>query len=474
MEQETDSILRRKSLMREVANVMDYGKLPPQAQDLEEAVLGAVMIEEGVIHDIIEIVHSPEIFYNDKHKLIWKAIKQIYYTHTKIDLLTVTEQLKKNGDLESAGGPFYIAQLTNKVASAANSDVHARIVTEKFIARELIKISTNTTKDAYDDTADVFELLNTAALEIENINLQLTSEGQQSYIDMVAEEVEKLRNAANTGDYITGITTGSNKLDKQLLGFQPGNLIIIAGRPSMGKTSVALHFATQQLKQGIPVGFFSLEMGKEEIIQKQLSAEISVDSQTLRKGGLKKEEWNRLDDRMKYILSFPFQLNDTAGLSIAKIRAISRNWVRKHGVKIIYIDYLQLIQGEGEKKFSNREAEISHISRLLKRMAKELKIPVVALSQLSRSVETRGGDKRPMLSDLRESGAIEQDADVVMFCYRPEYYHIPNDDEGNPYPANYMELILAKYRNGGTGTIRQIFEKEYSRLYDYEIDTHGW
>lgn len=461
----------KKSLIRKSSsesNVLDYGKLPPQAKELEEAVLGAVMIEESAVHEVIEIIRSPEVFYVDAHHHIWVAIAMLYHQHSKIDLLTVTEQLKKNGKLDTAGGPFYIAQLTNKVGSAANVEYHARILTEKYTARQMIAISTEINRDAYDDTTDVFELVDRASADIEAINLDLSGQGQMMFQDIVLNEVDKIRAAATSGNYITGTPTYSDILDRNLLGFQDENLIIIAGRPAMGKTSVAWQIGINQAKHDIPVGFFTLEMSDKELVHKMISAEIGVDTKTVRKGGMKLEEWQRLDASLPRMSSYPIYMNDRAGITINQLMAISRNWVRKHGVKVIYIDYIGKIT-TSDKKFGTREQEVSHISGQLKNLAKQLKIPVVLLSQLSREVEKRGGDKRPILADLRESGAVEQDADVVIFIYRPEYYGITTDkDTGQQLPKGYTELDIAKYRQGEPGIARWIFEAEYSRFNDYQ------
>jgi replicative DNA helicase len=464
-------IIKKTQIRKSVSdsNLLDYGKLPPQVKELEEAVLGAIMLEESAIHDVIEIIKTPEAFYLDAHQRIWRAMTALYHSHTNIDLLTVTEQLRKNGELEAAGGPFYVAQLTNKIGSSANIEDHSRIVIERYTARQMIAISSEVIKDAYEDTTDVFELVNKASAEIEAVNLELSGQGQMMFQDIVLSEVEKIRAAATSGNYITGVPTYSDVLDKHLLGFQEENLIIVAGRPGMGKTSVAWHIAINQAKHNIPVGFFSLEMSDRELIHKMISAEILVDTKTVRKGGMKHEEWQRLDSSLTRMSSYPIYMNDRAGISINQLMAVGRNWIRKYGVKVIYIDYIGKIStSDTKEKFGTREQQVSYISGQLKNFAKQMKTPVVLLSQLSREVEKRGGDKRPILSDLRESGAVEQDADVVVFCYRPEYYGINTDSvTGNILPAGYTELDIAKYRHGEPGTARWIFEPQYSRFSDF-------
>lgn len=465
-----DIDLVKKSLIRRTTSEYgsaDYGKLPPQAKEMEEAVLGAVMIEENAIYEVADMIKVPDVFYVDAHQRIWKAILALFRNHSKIDLLTVTEQLKKHGELDAAGGPFYIAQLTNKIGSAANVADHALYLVEKYTARQLISISAETTKNAYEDTVDTFELLDKTLGDLETINQDLTGQGQKVFYDMVVDETEKLRAAAHSGEYITGVPTYSAALDKALLGLQPENLVVVAGRPGMGKTSVVWHIAIQQAKNKRPVGFFSMEMSDRELIHKMIAAEITVDTKTVRKGGMKAEEWSRLDSKLDGIANLPIFMNDRAGLTINQIIAISRNWVRKHDVQVIYIDYIGKIKTTDAKKFGTREQEVSNISGQLKDLAKSLKIPVVVLSQLSRAVEQRGGDKRPILSDLRESGAVEQDADVVIFCYRPEYYGIETGEDGEAYPKGYTELDIQKYRHGDPGTARWIFEAKYSRFRDF-------
>lgn len=460
----------KKSLIRKPSgtdSVLDYGKLPPQAKEVEEAVLGAILIEEAAIHDVVEIIKTPEVFYVDTHQRIWRAVKALYTVHSKIDLLTVVEQLKKHGELDAAGGVYSIAQLTNKIGSAANIEYHARIIVEMYVKRVLITSCTEVIKSAYEDTSDAFELVDHALSLIEVISTDFTGQAERIYGDLFLDEVDKLRTANAKGDHITGLETFSAALDKHLLGFQPGNLIVIAGRPGMGKTSVAWHLALAQARNHQPVGFFSLEQKDRELIHKHIAAEITVDSKEVRKGDLSIEQWGRLDKALPRITGYPIHLIDKAGLTITQMLAIARNWVRKHGVKCIYIDYIGKIRTGGEKKFGTREQEVSHISGALKDFANNMNIPVVVLAQLSREVEKRGGDKRAILSDLRESGSIEQDADLVIFPYRPEYYGFDTDENGERYQRGYCELDIAKYRQGEPGIVRWIFEAKYSRYYDY-------
>lgn len=464
-----DVELVKKSLLRKTTSdsgAIDYGKLPPQAKELEEAVLSAVLIEAGAIHDVVEIIKTEDVFYLDSHQRIWRAIKALYLSHSPIDLLTVTEKLKKHGELDAAGGPFYVAQLSNKVNSAANVEYHARVLAEKWVARKLISISTEIQKAAYEDTTDIFELLDSAGTLIDAVNLDISGQGQKAFSDSVMETAQQMRHANDTKEFITGTPTFSPVLDHALLGLQKGNLVVIAGRPGMGKTTVAWHIALNQAKQGIPIGFFSLEMSDKELIHKMISADISVVTDKVRKGDLELDQWLRFDSRIGNMADLPIQMNDRAGLSINQIISIAKNWVRKHKVEVIYIDYIGKIRTNEGKKYGTREQEVSFISGALKDFAKQMNIPVVVLSQLSRAVEQRGGDKRPILSDLRESGAVEQDADVVIFCYRPEYYGLESDSNGQRYERGYTELDIQKYRHGQPGMVPWIFEAKYSRFYD--------
>jgi len=455
-------------LIKRNAPETDFGKLPPQARQLEEVLLGAIMTEDSAIHDVIELIKTEAFFYVDAHQRIYKAIQTLYYGHVPIDLLTVTEQLKRQGDLDAIGGPLYLVQLSNSISSSAHVAEHARIIIEKYIMRKLIAVSNEVSRDAYCETTDVFDLLDRAGNEVENINLMLRGQKNESFANRVLHAAQMLKDAANTGAYITGVPTYSAKLDGQLLGFQSGDLVVVAARPGMGKTSMVWHIAKMQARHQVPVGFFSLEMNDRQLINKMFASETQIDLRTVARGGLKREEWQRFDHAAEQMMNWPIHLDDTGAIPIHQLIAVAKNWVRKHGVKIIYIDYIQLITtGEGLKKFGNREQEVSYISGKLKATAKELNIPIVALSQLSRAPETRS-DKRPMLSDLRESGAIEQDADIVIFPFRPGYYGIETDHTGSIYPDGYTELDIAKFRNGEPVVVRWIFEPGISRFRDYE------
>jgi len=434
---------------------LEKGKIPPQALDLEEVVLGAMMIDKKGVDEVIDIL-SPDSFYKEAHQFIFEAIFKLFENSEPIDLLTVSSQLKKERRLEMAGGDFYLISLTQKVSSSAHIEFHARIILQKFIQRSLIKISNEIIEAAYDETKDVFDLLDTAEsrlYEVTQGNIKKSSETAQDLVIQAKKKIEEISNKEG----LSGIPTGFDKLDKLTSGWQPSDLIIVAARPGMGKTALTLTMARNiAVNQNIPVAFFSLEMASVQLIMRLISSETGLSSEKLRTGKLEKHEWEQLNVKVKSLEKAPLFIDDTPSLSIFDLRAKARRLASQHGIKMIMIDYLQLMTGGNHG--GNREQEISMISRNLKALAKELMVPVIALSQLSRAVETRGGSKRPLLSDLRESGAIEQDADIVSFIYRPEYYKIDEwDDEERSPTDGQAEFIIAKHRNGGLENIRLKF-----------------
>ena len=436
---------------------LEKGKMPPQALDLEEAVLGAMMIDKKGIDEVIDILH-PDVFYKEAHQHIFEAIVQLFESSEPIDLLTVSTRLKQNGRLDRIGGDFYLIQLTKKISSSAHIEYHARIILQKYIQRSLIKISNEIIEEAYDETTDVFDLLDDAEAkfyEVTQGNIKKSAETAQSLVMQAKKKIEEISNKEG----LSGIPTGFDKLDKLTSGWQPSDLIIVAARPGMGKTALTLSMARNiAVDAGIPVAFFSLEMASVQLITRLISSETGLSSEKLRTGKLEKHEWEQLNVKVKNLESAPLFIDDTPSLSIFDLRAKARRLASQHGIRMIIIDYLQLMTAGGTQKGGNREQEISTISRNLKALAKELNVPVIALSQLSRAVETRGGSKRPLLSDLRESGAIEQDADIVSFIYRPEYYKIEEwDDEERSPTAGQAEFIVAKHRNGGLENIRLKF-----------------
>ncbi|WP_417887436.1 replicative DNA helicase [Zunongwangia sp.] len=436
---------------------LERGKIPPQAVDLEEVVLGAMMIDKKGVDEIIDILH-PDAFYKNSHKLIYEAIFKLFENTEAIDLLTVSNQLKKDGNFEKSGGDYYLIQLTQKVSSSAHIEFHARIILQKYIQRSLIKISAEIIEDSYDESVDVFDLLDTAEAKLYEVtqgNIKKSTESAQSLVIQAKNRIQEISNKEG----LSGIPSGFEKLDGLTSGWQPSDLIIVAARPGMGKTALTLSMARNiSVGQGIPVAFFSLEMSSVQLITRLISSETGLSSEKLRTGNLEKHEWEQLNVKVKDLEKAPLFIDDTPSLSIFDLRAKARRLASQYGIKLIVIDYLQLMTAGGTQKGGNREQEISTISRNLKALAKELDVPVIALSQLSRAVETRGGSKRPLLSDLRESGAIEQDADIVSFIYRPEYYKIDEwDDEERSPTEGQAEFIVAKHRNGGLENIRLKF-----------------
>ena len=433
---------------------LEKGKIPPQAVDLEEVVLGAMMIDKKGVDEIIDIL-NPEVFYKSSHQYIYEAIFKLFENSEPVDLLTVSNQLRKDQKLEQVGGDFYLVQLTQKVSSSAHIEFHARIILQKYIQRSLIKISNEIIEQSYDETTDVFDLLDSAESKLYEVtqgNIKRSSETAQDLVMQAKKRIEEISNKSG----LSGVPSGFDKVDKLTSGWQPSDLVIIAARPGMGKTALTLSMARNiAVGQNIPVAFFSLEMSSVQLITRLISSETGLSSEKLRTGNLEKHEWEQLNVKVKGLEKAPLFIDDSPSLSIFDLRAKARRLASKHGIKLIVVDYLQLMTAGGSQKGGNREQEISTISRNLKALAKELNIPVIALSQLSRAVETRGGSKRPLLSDLRESGAIEQDADIVSFIYRPEYDKIEEWADAETSPTERQaEFIVAKHRHGGLYNIR--------------------
>jgi replicative DNA helicase len=398
---------------------LEKGRIPPQAVDLEEAVLGAMLIDKKGVDEVIDILQI-EAFYKESHQHIFEAIHHLFETSEPIDLLTVSAQLRKIGTLEKVGGDFYLVQLSKRVSTSAHIEFHARIILQKFIQRSLIKISNEIIESSFKDSIDVFDLLDEAESKLYDVtqgNIKKSSESAQNLVIQAKKRIEDI--AKKEG--LSGIATGFEKLDALTSGWQPSDLIIVAARPGMGKTALTLSMARNiAVMKQTPVAFFSLEMSSVQLITRLISAETGLSSEKLRTGKLESHEWEQLNVKVSDLEKAPLFIDDTPSLSIFDLRAKARRLSSQHGIKLIIVDYLQLMTAGSNNKMGNREQEISTISRNLKALAKELDVPVIALSQLSRAVETRGGNKRPILSDLRESGAIEQDADIVSFIYRPE------------------------------------------------------
>jgi len=456
-----------KSSKKNTVINLEKGKLPPQAVELETTVLGAMMIDKKGVDDVIDILH-PDAFYKESHQEIYNAILTLFHNSEPIDLRTVSNQLRKNAKLEFAGGDFYLIGLTQKVASTAHIEFHARIILQKFIQRKLISISSEIIQESYDETVDVFDLLDSAEtklFEVTQGNLKKGSENSESLVKQAIDKIEEISNKEG----MSGVPSGFTKLDEITSGWQPSDLVIIAARPGMGKTAFVMSMAKNiAIGHDQAVAVFSLEMSSVQLITRMISSETGISSSKLRKGNLEPHEWEQLNVKVKNLSNAPLFIDDTPSLSIFDLRAKARRLVSQHNVRIIIIDYLQLMTA-GSSAGGNREQEISMISRNLKALAKELAVPVIALSQLSRAVETRGGNKRPLLSDLRESGAIEQDADIVSFIYRPEYYGMTewDDDEHSPCEGQ-GEFILAKHRNGGLDNIRLKFTGHLAQFSDLE------
>lgn len=448
------------------ASALLYGRIMPQALELEEAVLGAIMLDRDALPSVIEILRA-ESFYKEAHKTIYQTMVELFDGSHAIDLLTVHEALKKSKMLESIGGVQYLLDLSRKVASSANIEYHARIVAQKFIQRELIRVSTSTIKDSYEDEKDVFELLDEAEqnlYEITDTNLHTGYEKLSALAIKTRKEIEAV---SQKEEAITGVPSGFADLDKLTSGWQASDLIIVAARPGMGKTAFTLSLARNASRIGKGVAIFSLEMANVQLVQRLMSMDSSIDSRKLRNGQLSQAEWIRLNQTVDSMADMPLYIDDTPGINIFELRAKCRRLKQNHDIELIIIDYLQLMTAAPNQKKGNREQEISSISRALKALAKELAVPVIALSQLSRSVETRGGNKRPVLSDLRESGAIEQDADIVTFIYRPGYYEM--DDDIN-VPKDLAEIIIAKHRNGALDTVELKFVPQFVRFEERQAD----
>lgn len=445
------------------------GKLPPQATDLEEAVLGALMLERNALNAVVEFL-KPEHFYVEAHKEIYQSIIDLFKDSEPVDMRTVVNQLRKNGKVELVGGAYYIAELTAKVSSAANIEYHARVIIEMAIKRELIRIASQVHQDAYEDTTDVFELLDkteSSIFEISDSNLRKNYDNMKNLMYRALQELQKLKEHK---DGLTGVPSGFTALDRMTSGWQRSDLVIIAARPGMGKTAfIVSALRNAAVDFSIPVAIFSLEMASVQLVNRMISAEAELEGEKIKKGNLAEFEWQQLVHKTNKLSSAPIFIDDTPALSILELRAKCRRLKAENNIQLVVVDYLQLMRGD---QAGNREQEIASISRALKGIAKELNVPVVALSQLSRGVETRGGDKRPQLSDLRESGSIEQDADIVMFLYRPEYYKITVDEDGMPTQGT-GEVIIAKHRNGSTGTVKLKFIGKYTKFADLDEPLSG-
>ncbi len=467
----TESSRKRTKQSGQTGGHWEHGKVPPQATDLEEAVLGAIMLEKDALTQVIDIL-KPEVFYKESHHIIFSAITRLFGKSEPVDILTVTNELKNSGELEIVGGPYYITQLTNRIASAANVEYHSRIISQKYIQRELIRISSEIIKDAFEDTTDVFDLLDRAEQNLFSVS---ESNLRRSYDDMqslVTDAIKEIEAGKGQEGHLRGIPSGFTDLDRITNGWQKSDLVILAARPGMGKTAFVLSMARNAaIDFNKSVAFFSLEMSSIQLVTRLISSETQLSADKLKKGNLESYEWEQLHSKIGKLTDATLLIDDTPALTVFELRAKCRRLKAQHDIDMVIIDYLQLMSGSGDAK-GNREQEISAISRSLKALAKELEIPVIALSQLSRAVETRGGSKKPILSDLRESGAIEQDADMVMFIYRPEYYKIEVDEDGNS-TAGIAEICIAKHRNGALKDVPLRFIDKFAKFADLHTDGDG-
>ncbi len=440
----------------------DMGKIPPQAVELEEAVLGALLLERDALTSVIDILR-PEIFYKEAHQKIFKAISMLFADTEPIDILTVTNKLKIMGILDEVGGPYYITQLTNRVGSPANIEFHTRILAQKYILRELIHVSSATIKEAFEDSTDVFNLLDRAEqglFDISENNFRRESTDMKALVGQAIKEIESAKNSEGK---LRGVPSGFTELDRLTAGWQKSDLIVIAARPGMGKTAFALSLTRNAAVNDFPVAIFSLEMSSVQLATRLIASETEISGEKLKKGDLRDDEWKQLNTKVKSLEDAPIYIDDTPALSIFELRAKCRRLKEQFKIELIVVDYIQLMRA-GDNT-GNREQEISTISRSLKALAKELNVPVLVLSQLNRSVETRGGLKKPMLSDLRESGAIEQDADMVIFIYRPEYYDMVEGENGEDLRGK-GEIIIAKHRNGSLDSVFLKFIGQFIKFTD--------
>jgi len=471
-EQEKNKNRTNAKTKKATVNTEETGRLQPQARELEEAILGALMLETDAYSLISEIL-SPECFYDKTHELIFTAIQDLAIQQKPIDILTVVDQLRKSGTLETVGGTSYIAELSQKVVSSAHIDYHARIVSQKYLARELITFSSEVASKAFDETNDVDDLMQEAEGKLFEISQRNVKKDVVHINPIIKEAFTLMREAAKRTDGLSGLPSGFKDLDKITSGWQNSDLIIIAARPSMGKTAFVLSMGKNMaVNFNIPIAIFSLEMSNVQLVNRLIVNVAELSGEKIKTGQLAEYEWHQLDSKVSKLYDAPIFIDDTPSLSVFELRTKVRRLVKEHHVKCVIIDYLQLMNASG-MSFGSREQEVSSISRSLKGLAKELSIPIIALSQLNRSIDIRtsqprgnreGFDsKRPQLSDLRESGAIEQDADIVCFIHRPEYYKIFQDEQGNDLTGK-AEIIIAKHRNGSTGDITLEFKKEFARF----------
>lgn len=434
-------------------------RIPPQNVEAEQSVLGALMIEREAISKVSEFLKAAD-FYREAHRVIFDTIQQLNARNDAVDLITITENLRKENKLEAAGGISYVASLANSIPTAANVVYHARIVEEKALLRNLINSATEIAGMGYQAEEEVDMILDKAEKMILDVSNRKVGQEFAPINKIVLDAFTKIEQLYASKGGLTGLSSGFKDLDRLTAGLQPSDLILIAARPSMGKTAFVLNIAQSvAIRDKQPVAFFSLEMSKEQLVQRMLCAEAMIDASRLRIGQLEDKDWTSLIRAADRLSAAPIYIDDTAGINVVELRAKARRLQIEHGLKLIIIDYLQLMQGSSSGKSENRQQEISEISRSLKSLARELGVPVIALSQLSRGVESRT-IKKPMLSDLRESGSLEQDADIVAFLYRDDYYN-PDSER-----KNITEIIIAKHRNGPVDSVELFFHKQFTKFSD--------
>ncbi len=445
------------------------GRIPPHSTEAEVAVLGAMLLDKEAVARVLEIL-DPECFYHERHAVIFKAMLAMFDRAVTIDLITLTNELQRSGLLDVVGGSYALTEISLNTVSSANVEHHARIVLERFLKRRLIHVAGSIINDAFDETTDALDEVDRAEQKIFEVAERRT---RRSYSDMrklTKHAVERIMEMAEgSSDGITGVPTGFSRLDELLSGLQRSDLVILAARPSMGKTAFALSIARHAAKQGKAVGMFSLEMASHQLVLRLISADAGIGLQALRSGRLDTRQVQEIIRKVDDLMSAKIYIDDSASLTPVEFRAKCRRMKSEHNVDLIMVDYLQLMHAP---KSESREREISMISHTLKAVAKELDVPVLALSQLNRTLEGRS-DKRPMLSDLRESGSIEQDADVVMFIHRPEYYKIAEFSDGRS-TENIAEIIVGKQRNGPTGDVRLYYDKQHASFHDLSYHYEGF
>lgn len=469
--QKTNS--RRKPQSSQVEDSL--GRLQPQELEFEKSVLGALLLEKDA-YSLISDILTPESFYDPRNQKVYSAISKLHVAQHPVDILTVVEQLRTDGTFDEVGGGAYLSSLTQNIVSSSHIEYHARVIAQKSTARELISYSANVQDKAFDPTQDIDELMQEAEGSLFKLSQKKLKKDYQQIDSVITEAYEMLHKAAERTDGMSGIASGFHALDRMTSGWQNSDLVILAARPAMGKTAFALSMAKNiAVDQNIPVALFSLEMSNVQLINRVIVNTCEIKGEKIKSGQLEDYEWAQLDNKIKDLIGKPMFVDDTPSLSVFELRTKARRLVKEHGVKLIMIDYLQLMNASG-MSFGSRQEEVSTISRSLKGLAKELNIPILALSQLNRGVENRPGgentldSKRPQLSDLRESGAIEQDADMVIFIHRPEYYHLYKDENGNDLRGKAV-IIIAKHRNGAVGDVLLTFKGQYARFENPDEET---